>query len=91
MYVGGSLSDRWMKRGIVTAPLRVVIPCAIAVMILFPIALTQGNPWITLALSALGLFFLAWPMGTSFAAVQYIFPNQVRGQVSALLLFGPGQ
>jgi hypothetical protein len=30
---------------------------------------------------------LAFPMGTSPAALQRIFPNQVRGQVSALLLF----
>ena len=34
-----------------------------------------------------GLFFLALPMGTTAAALQLIFPNQVRGQVSALLLF----
>ena len=34
-----------------------------------------------------GVFFIALPMGTSVAALQRIFPNQVRGQVSALFLF----
>jgi hypothetical protein len=34
-----------------------------------------------------GIFFLSLAMGTSPAALQPIFPNQVRGQVSALYLF----
>ena len=33
------------------------------------------------------LCFDALAMGTSAAALQHIFPNQVRGQVSALYLF----
>jgi MFS family permease len=33
------------------------------------------------------LCFDALAMGTSVAALQHIFPNQVRGQVSALYLF----
>ena len=33
------------------------------------------------------MFFLALPMGTAVAALQLIFPNQVRGQISALYLF----
>jgi MFS family permease len=33
------------------------------------------------------MFFLALPMGTAVAALQLIFPNQLRGQVSALYLF----
>jgi hypothetical protein len=41
----------------------------------------------TLALLFAGVFFLALPMGISAAALQRIFPNQVRGVVSALYLF----
>jgi MFS family permease len=34
-----------------------------------------------------GLFFQAMPIGTVYAGVQLIFPNQIRGQVSALFMF----
>jgi MFS family permease len=40
----------------------------------------------TLLLVAPALFFLALPIGSSYAAIQFIFPNQARGQVSALFL-----
>jgi len=41
----------------------------------------------TLAFACPAMFFLALPMGTAVAALQLIFPNQLRGQVSALYLF----
>jgi len=87
MFTGGATSDRWMKKGVITAPLRVAFPAGIAVLAMFPYAFTQSNPTVTLVMSAIGLFFLAWPMGTTFAALQFIFPNQARAQVSALVLF----
>ena len=46
----------------------------------------QQVTW-TIVLLAPALFFLALPVGSSYAALQLIFPNQIRGQVSALLLF----
>src|SRR5579872_2645896 len=87
MYAGGRLSDYWQKNGVTEGPLRVGVVCAIGSALLLPPAylLTQAE-W-TLALLAPGIFFLALPMGTSAAALQRIFPNQVRGQVSALFLF----
>jgi MFS family permease len=33
------------------------------------------------------MFLMSFPMGTSVAALQIIFPNQVRGQVAAVFLF----
>jgi MFS family permease len=87
MYVGGTLADRWMKRGVFTGPLKVIFPASIAGLLTFPYAFNQPDPTVTLVLSAIGLFFWAWPMGTTFAAVQFIFPNQARAQVSALVLF----
>jgi sugar phosphate permease len=42
---------------------------------------------VSLILIAPGLFFQAMPIGTVYAAVQLIFPNQIRGQVSALFMF----
>ena len=45
------------------------------------------RPEWSVALLAPALFFDALAMGTAAAALQHIFPNQVRGQVSALYLF----
>jgi MFS family permease len=87
MYVGGLLSDRWIRRGVYTGPLRVAFPAAIVGLLTFPYAFLQSDPNVTLILSAIGLFFWALAMATPFAAVQMIFPNQARAQVSALVLF----
>jgi len=87
MYVGGRISDGWLKKGRFDAPLRVGVPSAIGTGILFPLAFLSHNATVTLALICPALFFLALPMGTAVAALQMIFPNQVRGQVSAFYLF----
>lgn len=87
MYVGGRLSDSWQKNGISEGPLRVGVVCAIGTVLLLPVAYLLPNASWTLLLMAPGIFFLSLPMGTSAAALQRIFPNQVRGQVSALFLF----
>ncbi len=87
MYVGGRLSDRWQRQGICEGPLKVAVLSAIGTFLLLPLAMLAPRPEWTLALMAPGIFFDALPMGTSAAALQRIFPNQVRGQVSALYLF----
>ncbi|HLK49427.1 MAG TPA: MFS transporter [Bryobacteraceae bacterium] len=87
MYAGGRLSDYWQKHGISEGPLRVGVVCAIGSVLLLPAAFLMDRAAWVLALLAPGIFFLALPMGTSAAALQRIFPNQVRGLVSALFLF----
>ncbi|HEX4135327.1 MAG TPA: MFS transporter [Bryobacteraceae bacterium] len=87
MYAGGKISDVWLKKGRFDAPLRVGIPSAIGTAILFPLAFLSHSATLTLALICPALFCLALPMGTAAAALQMIFPNQVRGQVSAFYLF----
>jgi MFS family permease len=87
MYAGGRLSDHWQRRGISEGPLRVGVVCAIGTVLLLPAAYFVPQAEWTFVLMAPGIFFLALPMGTSPAALQRIFPNQVRGQVSALFLF----
>ncbi len=87
MYVGGALTDRWRQAGMRDAPLRVAVISAIGAGILFVIALTTASSAaVTLALFAPALVFLGLPMGVSYAALQWILPNQVRGQISALFL-----
>src|ERR1700674_3997465 len=86
MSGGGRMCDRWQKQGVLEAPLRVAIVSAIGSGILFAFAMTAKQTAWTLLLAAPALFFLALPIGSSYAAIQLIFPNQARGQVSALFL-----
>jgi MFS family permease len=87
MYIGGVLSDRWLKRGIPEAPLKIGAIAGIGTLIFFTPALLMPTPTLALVLLAPGFFFTALPMGITIAALQRIFPNQARAQVSALFLF----
>ena len=87
MYAGGTLCDRWQRRGIREAPLRVGIYSAAGTALFFPLAILIGNAAWTIIVLCGAIFFLAMPIGCSYAALQLIFPNQFRGQVSALFLF----
>lgn len=88
MYLGGSLSDRWLKQGVREAPLKVGVYAAVGTALFFGLAfLSPGASagW-TVAMLWGGLFCLAFPIGSAYASLQLIVPNQVRGQVTALLL-----
>src|ERR1700722_18755468 len=87
MYAGGSLCDRWHRRGVVDGPVRVGIPSALGAGLLFVLAMLAPHAGWALVFACPAMFFLALPMGTAVAALQLIFPNQLRGQVSALYLF----
>jgi MFS family permease len=87
MYTGGRLSDRWQRRGLDEAPMRVMVLGAIGTIFLLPVGTLLPDVRWTLALLFAGVFCLALPMGISASALQRIFPNQVRGMVSALYLF----
>jgi MFS family permease len=63
-----------------------VISAVGILLFLAPATLIPDVRW-TLALMAVGMFIMSFPMGTAVAALQLIFPNQVRGQVGALFLF----
>jgi MFS family permease len=86
MYLGGVLTDRWRKNGMRDAPLRVGVISAIGAGIFLVLSLTASSVTTTLVLLAPGLVFLGLPMGVSYAALQWILPNQVRGQISAFFL-----
>ena len=48
--------------------------------------LMPASSW-TVALLAPTFFFGAFPVGSSYASIQLILPNQLRGQISAVFLF----
>jgi MFS family permease len=87
MYTGGMLSDRWQRNTRPDGPLRVAAYAAIGTGVFFPAAMIASDVRISAALFAPGLFCMALPIGCVFASLQLIFPNQVRGQVSAVMLF----
>jgi len=87
MYLGGILSDRWQKKGVAEGPIRVALISAAGTFLFLTPATIVSDARLTLALLAVGMFLMSFPMGTSVAALQLIFPNQVRGQVAAMFLF----
>jgi len=87
LYLGGWFSERWQKQGKIDGALLVGIPCAVGILLFLVPAMLMPTAGLSLALIGPGFFFLVLPMGTAGAALQLIFPNQVRAQVSALYLF----
>lgn len=87
MYAGGALCDKWRRERIAEAPLKVGVISTIGAGLFFGLAMSVQQPAWTLPVLMPALFFLAMPVGSSYAALQLIFPNQLRGQVSALLIF----
>jgi MFS family permease len=49
------------------------------------LATTASSAALSLLFMAPGYFFLGFPIGSIFASIQWIFPNQMRGQAGALL------
>jgi len=87
MYAGGNLCDRWVRQGVREAPLKVGLVGAVWAGVFFGLAMSMPALTWLLVLLVPAQFFLALPVGSSYAALQLIFPNQLRGQVSALLFF----
>ncbi|MFO0334422.1 MAG: spinster family MFS transporter [Pseudomonadota bacterium] len=88
MYAGGRIADRWFRQGQRDAALRLgawggAIGCAAYGAAGF----FEASPWLQLALFAPGVFALAMPAGSCYAALQLVLPNQVRGQAIAIYLF----
>lgn len=87
LYIGGWISDRLHRKGVIDAPLLVSIPSAIGIVVFLTAAMLAPTPEMSLMFAAPGLFTIALPMGVASASLTYIFPNQFRGFVTALYLF----
>jgi MFS family permease len=84
---GGSLADRWQRQGITDATLRVGALATFGSGLFFTAAMAAPRLDVKLALLAPAFFFLAMPIGSVYASLQLILPNQVRGQIGALQVF----
>src|SRR5262245_13165679 len=86
-YLGGVLCDRWQQRGVAEAPLRVGALATVCAGVFFTLAMAAPALNLQLALLLPAFFFLAMPIGSVYASLQLILPNQVRGQIGALQVF----
>lgn len=86
MALGGRIADRWRMQGVDDAPLRVAVIAALMAAVCAVLSLTAARPAIAVAWLVPAVLGLAMPIGSVFASMQLIFPNQVRGQASALFL-----
>jgi MFS family permease len=86
-YSGGTLCDRWQRRGIHEAPLRVGVIATTSAAVFFSLAIAMPVLNMQIALLGPAFFFLAMPIGSVYASLQLILPNQVRGQIGALQIF----
>lgn len=88
MLLGGRLSDQGLRRGSRDAALRTAAYSSLAGCLVFAaLAIASANDIATVAVFAIGILLIAMPAGSCYAAVPMVFPNQVRGQVMALILF----
>jgi len=84
LYAGGVLSDYWQRKGIWEGPLRVAALSSIGMGVFLVLAtMIPSGKW-AMAFAAITLFFIGLPTGGICAAIQKIFPNQVRGQITAV-------
>jgi MFS family permease len=86
-YLGGRLCDYWQRQGRADAPLRVGVLATVCAGFFFSLAMLVPALHWQLAWLVPAFFFLAMPIGSSYASLQLILPNQVRGQVGALQVF----
>ena len=86
LVCGGRLSDRWLRLGQAEGPLRVGLVSLIGAGVTLVPAMLSPSATVTVTLLIPAVFFLALPIGCSYAAIQMIFPNEIRATVSALML-----
>ncbi|GAB3104039.1 MFS transporter [Aestuariicella hydrocarbonica] len=86
-YAGTFFSDFLRKIGYVDANMRVTMLVSIAAFIPAVLGPLSANPNIALICVSIAIFFHYAYLGPALAALQIITPNQMRGQVGALLVF----
>jgi MFS family permease len=86
LLLGGRLSDRWQRSGVPEAPIKVGLVSLLGVLVTLVPAMLVPSSTVTVALLVPAAAFLALPIGCSYAAIQMIFPADVRATVSACML-----
>jgi MFS family permease len=87
LATGGRLADYWHGKGVPEGALRVGLISVIGVACTLAPAMMMSDAAWTVALIAPAVFFLGLPTGCGYAAVQIIYPNQMRGVASSAVTF----
>lgn len=89
IYCGGWVTDLLQKKGRETAAL--LTACICACLIVIPATLYPLMPTATAALIVMApmIFFSSAPWGVAVSAIQQFTPNELRGQISALMYLFP--
>jgi MFS family permease len=86
LLLGGRLADAWQRKGVTDATLRVGVISLLGVGTLLPLAMLLPTASATVATLAFGVLFVGLPNGCSYAGVQFIFPNRMRGLATAVVI-----
>ena len=89
VYCGGWITDFLQKRGRQTAAMMTACGCACLIVIpatLYPLMPTAKGALIVMAPM---IFFSSAPWGIAVSAIQQFTPNELRGQISALMYLFP--
>lgn len=85
---GGWLSGRMMVRGQADANMRIVIAATVLKAVPLIVGPLMPTPALALGFMAVGTLIGQATQGVILAAIQDVTPNQLRGQVTALMLLG---
>jgi MFS family permease len=83
-YLGGVLCDYWQRKKVIEAPLKVGVLATVCAGFFFCLVMFMPNENLQIMMLIPSFFFLAMPIGSTYASLQLIFPNQVRAQVGAV-------
>ncbi|WP_417320092.1 spinster family MFS transporter [Emcibacter sp.] len=86
--IGSMLAERWTRQGHADANMRVVMIALVTSLPFMIAAPLMPYGWMSATLNGIGMFFTALLFGPQNAAIQLTIPNRMRGQISALVLFG---
>jgi MFS family permease len=90
IILGGVIADRLLQKGQQHAYIKVAIWAVLGAMVFSGSAAMMPNPYVAFALLCPAVACFGMPVALAPAAVNYITPNQFRGQAIAIYIFVVG-
>lgn len=90
IILGGAIADRLLQKGQQHAYIKVAIWAVLGAMVFAGSAAMMPNPYLAWALLCPAVACFGMPVALAPAAVNYITPNQFRGQAIAIYIFVVG-
>jgi MFS family permease len=87
IVLGVIIADKWLRRGALDSYLRVTMFAALGILIFGCLAALMPNSVLALIFLCPTICLLGFPVGLAPASLNFITPNQLRGQAISLYLF----